>query len=298
MKSLFDILKFIWQHPLASRNRTRAISRFLGWQFRQSVRRRPEKLTFVEDSVLVVEKGMFGATGNIYTGLVEFNDMSFLLHVLQPGDTFVDIGANVGVYTILAAKNAGADVISFEPIPSTFEKLKRNVEANRVENKVDLRRYGVGDKAGTLRFSMSMDAINHVLRDDEVADGAEGIEVPVGTLDMLLQGREPTLMKIDVEGFEWPALNGAASILASPSLKALIIELNGCGTMYGYDEDKIHELLLSNGFVPHSYEPFTRQLKVEPGYYGHDNTIYIKDAEWAGHRVKAARKYNILNVKV
>lgn len=298
MKSLLYTLKFIWQHPLASRNRPRAIGRFLGWQFRQSLRRRPEKLTFVEDSVLVVEKGMVGATGNIYTGLVEFDDMSFLLHILQPGDTFVDIGANVGAYTILAAKNAGANVISFEPIPSTFEKLQRNVDANRVQEKVDLRRYGVGDKAGTLRFTITMDAVNHVLRDHEVSNGPETVEVPVGTLDELLKDQQPALIKIDVEGFEWPVLNGAGSILASHSLKALIIELNGSGRIYGYDEDKIHELLLSHGFIPYSYEPFSRQLKVEPGYYGHNNTIYLKDAEWAGLRVKAARKYNILNVNV
>ena len=298
MKSLFDILQFIWQHPLASRNRPRAIGRFLGWQFRQRLRRRPEKLTFVEDSVLVIEKGMFGATGNIYTGLQEFDDMSFLLHVLRPGDTFVDIGANVGAYTILAAKNAGANVISFEPIPPTFEKLQRNVEANQVMEKVDLRRYGLSDKAGTLRFTMTMDAINHVLREDEVANSADTVEVPVGTLDGLLKDQRPALIKIDVEGFEWPVLNGAGSILASPALKALIIELNGSGGQYGYSEDKIHEKLLSHGFIPYSYEPFSRQLKVEPGYYGHNNTIYIKDAEWANLRVKAARKYNILNVNV
>jgi FkbM family methyltransferase len=210
----------------------------------------------------------------------------------------VDIGANVGAYTILAAKNAGANVISFEPIPTTFEKLQRNVEANQVEGKVDLRRYGLSDKAGTLRFTMTMDAINHVLRDDEVAKSVDTVEVPVETLDGLLKGQQPTMIKIDVEGFEWPVLNGASSILASPSLKALIIELNGCGQQYGYDENKIHELLLSHGFAPYSYKPFSRQLNAEPGYYGHNNTIYIKDVEWASNRVKAARKYNILNVKV
>lgn len=298
MKSLLDILRFIWQHPLASRNRPRAISRFLGWQIRQSLRRRPEKLIFVEDSVLVVEKGMFAATGNIYTGLVEFNDMSFLLHVLRPEDTFVDIGANVGTYTILASKNAGAHVISFEPIPSTFEKLQRNVAANRVNEMVDLRRCGVSNKAGTLHFTNSIDAMNHVLRDHEAANRADTVEVPTDTLDDLLINQQPVLIKIDVEGFEWPVLNGAGSMLASPSLKALIIELNGTGSHFGYDENKIHELLLSHGFIPYSYEPFSRQLKVEPGYYGHDNTIYIKDAAWAGHRVRTSRKYNILNVKV
>jgi FkbM family methyltransferase len=298
MKSLFDILQFIWHHPLASRNRPLAIGRFLGWQVRQGLRRRPEKVTFVEDSVLVVEKGMFGATGNIYTGLQEFDDMSFLLHVLRAGDTFVDVGANVGAYTILAAKNVGAKVISFEPIPSTFEKLRRNAEANGVLEKVDSQCCGVSDKPGTLRFTKSMDAINHVIRDDEVANGSDTVEVPVATLNELLKDQHPVLIKIDVEGFEWPVLNGAGSILASPSLKALIIELNGCGGHYGYDENEIHKLLLSHGFAPYSYEPFSRLLKVEPGYYGHNNTIYIKDAEWGRLRVQASRKYRILNVNV
>jgi FkbM family methyltransferase len=297
MKSISNILRFIWYHPLASRNRPYAIRRFLGWQISQRIRRRPETLTFVEDSVMVVEKGMFGATGNIYTGLVEFDDMSFLLHTLRPRDTFVDIGANVGAYTILAAKNSGANVISFEPIPSTFEKLRRNVDANRVNALVDLRCSGVGDKNGTHRFTMGMDAMNHALRDD-AAERPDAVEVPVGTLDELLKDQQPVLIKIDVEGFEWPVIKGAASVLASPSLKALIIELNGNGNYFGYNEDHIHALLLSYGFLPYSYEPFSRQLKVEPGYYGHNNTIYIKDLEWAGYRVKAAREYNILNVKV
>lgn len=298
MRSLFTILKFIWQHPLASRNRPLALRRFLSWQVRQNLRPRPEKVTFVEDSVLVVEKGMVGATGNIYTGLLEFNDMAFLLHVLQPGEMFVDIGANVGVYTILAAKNAGASVVSFEPIPSTFDNLRRNVDENGVMEQVELMRYGVGDKPGMLRFTASMDAINHVMRDDEAADGASVVEVPVGTLDELLRGKEPVLFKIDVEGYEWPVLNGATSMLAAPSLKALIIELNGSGLQYGFDEGKIHDLLGSYGFQPYSYEPFSRQLKKEASYYGHNNTIYIKDPQWAALRVKAAKKYSILNTGV
>ncbi|GGB08406.1 FkbM family methyltransferase [Puia dinghuensis] len=298
MRSLVKILKFIGYHPLASKNRLLAYSRFLSWQIRQRLRPRPEKVTFVESSVLIVERGMAGATGNIYTGLQEFNDMGFLLHVLRAGDTFVDIGANVGAYTILAAKNVGAAVVSFEPIPSTFAKLQRNVDANEVQGSVELKRYGVGDAAGTLRFTASMDSVNHVLTAHEQIDGAGIVEVPVETLDQLLQGRQPVLFKMDVEGYEWPALNGAKSLLASPSLKALIIELNGSGHRYGYDEKTIHALLVTYGFVPYRYEPFSRQLKKEPDYYGPDNTIYIRDVEWVEGRVKAARKYRVLNVNV
>ena len=73
---------------------------------------------------------MTGATGNIYAGLHEFNDMAFCLHLLRSGDLFVDVGANIGSYTVLASKVAGANSITLEPVPQTFERLKRNVNIN------------------------------------------------------------------------------------------------------------------------------------------------------------------------
>jgi FkbM family methyltransferase len=252
---------------------------------------------FVDDSVLVVEKGMAGATGNIYTGLLEFEDMGFLLHVLREGDNFADVGANVGVYTILAARNAGASVTSFEPIPSTFKSLQRNVDANKVSGKVDLKCCGVGDKAETLRFTETMDAVNHVLGENETTGDQAVIEVPVRTLDELLDGRHPVVFKIDVEGFEWPSLQGARNVLASQTLKAIIIELNGSGGRYGYTDESIHLLLVANGFSPFAYEPFSRQLR-PLDTYGNLNTIYIKDLDWTARRVREARKYRILNIEV
>jgi predicted RNA methylase len=70
---------------------------------------------------------MTGATQKIYCSLQEFEDMALLLHVLRPGDLFVDVGANVGSYTILAAGVCGANVISIEPVPSTFTHLADNI---------------------------------------------------------------------------------------------------------------------------------------------------------------------------
>jgi len=297
VNSLLKIIRFIWRHPLASRNRPLAFKRFLFWQIGQQLRPRPVTCPFVDDSVLVVEKGMAGATGNIYTGLLEFEDMGFLLHVLRPEDVFADVGANVGVYTILAARNAGARVISFEPIPSTFRRLQRNVQANKVSDRVDLKCFGVGDKAETLRFTEAMDAVNHVLGENESAGSHAVIEVPVRTLDELLDGRQPVVFKIDVEGFEWPALQGAGKLLASQSLRAIIIELNGCGSRYGYNDETIHSLLVGHGFSPYTYEPFSRKLK-KLDTYGNLNTIYIRDLDWTARRLEEARKYRILNIEV
>jgi len=301
VKELLRIFRYISSHPLASRRKSLAYRRFISWQIAQAVLRRPVLYPFVEDSVLLIEKGMTGATGNIYTGLLEFADMAFVLHVLRSGDIFGDIGANVGVYTILAAKNAGARVFSVEPIPSTVQKLKRNIDLNEVTAKVVILPYVAGDGSGPrmVRFTQTMDTVNHVIRDGERIDWKDTVEVPVKTLDELLAGNIPSVIKIDVEGFEWPALTGAKEILGSVDLKAIIIELNGSGAAYGYSDQQIHQLLLSYGFSPYAYDPFTRGLRqLSTPTHGNDNTIYIKDAEWVTRRVQTARKFNILGEDV
>jgi FkbM family methyltransferase len=298
LRSLIFVFRYIWRHPLASRNRPLAIRRFLAWQISQRLHPRPQKVNFVEDSHLIVEKRMFSATGNIYAGLQEFEDMAFLLHVLDRGDIFVDVGANVGVYTVLAAKNAGASVIAIEPIPSTVSKLERNIDVNGIREKVEINLCGISDRPGTLHFTRTLDSLNRVLATSEPPDPSWTMEVPVRTLDELVKDKEPVLCKIDIEGYELPALQGAHSFLSSPSLKAVIIELNGCGGLFGFDENNIHNLLVSYGFAPYSYEPFSRELKLEEKYFGTNNTIYLKDVEWVVQRLRRSKKYRILNINV
>jgi hypothetical protein len=63
----------------------------------------PVVVPFVGDTRLLVARGMRGATGNVYVGLHEFEEMAFALHALRPSSRFIDVGANVGSYTVLAA---------------------------------------------------------------------------------------------------------------------------------------------------------------------------------------------------
>ena len=293
MKNILSILKFIWFHPLASKNRFGAFRYFFAWQFTQIINRQPVLCPLVEDSVLLVSKGMTGATGNIYTGLLEFEDMAFVLHCLQQDDLFADVGANIGVYTILAAKNAGASVVAIEPIPSTFTHLADNVFLNKITGQVTQLPIGVGDENTLLHFTNTMDSVNHVVPvNDDKSAGVIVIEVK--KLDDLFTANIPVIMKMDIEGYEWPALNGAKNLLASGTLQALIIELNGSGKAFGFSDENIHELLLSYGFKPFAYNPFERSFTLL-NHFGKYNTIYIKDIEWAKQRVGAAKKYKILD---
>jgi len=126
----------------------------------------PVAVNFVNKTKLLVAPGMTGATGNIYTGLHEFYDMAFALHLLRRDDVFVDVGANVGVYTVLAS-SVEAKSISIEPINDAFDQLMLNVHLNDICDWVDPRRIGVGSKKGTLKFTSALDTTNHVVDGEE-----------------------------------------------------------------------------------------------------------------------------------
>lgn len=296
--SFFQTLKFINNHQLAKKHRLRAVVRFFKWQISQKINPHPVVYPFISDTKLWVQKGMTGATGNIYTGLHDFEDMCFLLHFLRPGDLFIDIGANIGSYTVLAAGVAGADCISIEPVPQTFELLKKNIAINNIYDKVTALNIGIGSRRTTLSFTKNLDVVNHVILHKSVGEDEELISVSCEPLDLLLADRQsPSLLKIDVEGFEQEVINGAESVLSNTALKAIIIELNGSGGRYGYDENNIHQQLLSFGFYCYQYAPFTRQLKrVEA--FGNLNSIYLKDIHFVQERLKSANPILVFSERI
>lgn len=285
---LLRTLKFIYNHPFNSQNKIGGVLRFVKWQVSSRLSPYPIVYPYTENSKIIMWRGLAGATGNLYCGLLEFDDMGFLLHFLRDTDLFIDIGANIGTYTILASGEVGANTIAIEPIPSTFKNLNENISVNQIHEKVNALNIGLGAKEGVIKFTQSLDAVNHVATEDE----KDTIDVQVDTLDKVISKQTPVLLKIDVEGFETEVLNGAQSMLQSEKLKAIIIELNGSGNRYGYDENLIHSNLINLGFQPYNYNPKERTLK-QLSSYGNHNTIYIRDIEFVKQRVESARKIKI-----
>lgn len=291
--SLLNTYRFIAGHPLTRGRKIDAIKRWLRWQFGSRVLGWSVVVPFVGETRLLAKPGMTGATGNIYCGLHEFEDMAFVLHFLRPGDLFVDIGANIGSYTILASA-AKANVISFEPVPSTFEALLDNVHLNRLERTVEARNAAVGRNTGELEMIADQDTTNQVLVGGSQYAG-KSVRVPVVTLDSVLQGKTPKLIKIDVEGFETEVLAGAKATLANPALGAVLMELNGSGAHYGFDEDGLHHDMQAIGFRPYRYDPLGRRLiDLEGARSGAGNTLYLRDPDAIQAVVHASPSYRVM----
>jgi FkbM family methyltransferase len=278
MKTFLSTLRNIVRHPLNSGNRPGALLRYIKWQVGSRLVPGAVLVPFVNNTFLVVSRGMAAATQHVYTGLSDFAESAFLMHILRKDQLFVDVGANVGVYTVLAAGVVGAQVISIEPVPLTFNKLCANLRANNIVDKVIPHNIGVARQEGTLRFTADQDAMNHVVKDD--AWQGPSIQVPVSTLDAILMDRSPTLIKLDVEGWESEVLAGATSTLCSSSLLGLIVEMNCADAAFSTNELAVHECLLANGFKPHAYDPLIRLLTLLPSKNLKSiNTIYLRNVD-------------------
>lgn len=260
-----------------------ALASWLWWHISSRLSSAPKAVVLAGSTRMIVEPGMTGATGNIYYGLAEWQEMAFLLHVLRPDDTFVDVGANIGVFALLASGVAGAHSLAAEPFRSTFVRLERNIAVNGLQERIRAKRMGLSLRTGELRFTTSQDTMNHIVAESEPVNDA--IETcPVETLDRWLEAEAPVLIKIDVEGHDREVLNGSRSILAKPSLKALIVE-----TWAGDDRiidglPSAAQVLESFGFKPYSNEP--RQKRVTPlvDQQG-GNVIYIRDLAFINERL-------------
>jgi FkbM family methyltransferase len=283
MASIRSTLQFIARHPLSSRRPLSSYWRYARWQV-ESRLRNEVVFEWIEGSRLVARNGMTGATGNIYCGLHEFADMAFLLHFLTPEDLFVDVGANIGSYTVLASAVCGARSISIEPDPDTMSSLRRNVEANDIVSRVHLIETAVGSQAGVISFTVGHDTTNRVATDADTRVR----EIIAQTLDEILQGRNPVLIKMDVEGYEPKVVAGAAETLKNPSLLAVITETA---------DEPVCSALNAAGFQIAAYDAFTRVLTAGAGHKS-ANDLFVRDLDACRSRVRGAPRRIVLGTEL
>ncbi len=287
-------LKFVANHPVNRDRRFRAVAEYGFIQIAARLTPGDVCVEFPNRTRLMVSPHMKGAAHFIAPRLVEFDDMAFVMHFLRPGEMFADVGANVGAFTVLAAGVAGAKTISFEPSAETFEMLARNVRLNNLDKLARPVNAVVGRKAGNVQFSSGLGTENHVAAASEKANS---VTVPMTTLDHELEANPATLLKVDVEGFETEVFGGAENTLKNQALRAIIVERNGCGNRYGYDEEALHARIRQHGFAPFGYAPFERQLCPLGGSEA-GNIIYIRNADKANERLRAASAFTLGDLKV
>lgn len=170
----------------------------------------------------------------------------FLRDLVQPGDTVIDVGANIGSITLALADAVGpaGRVLSIEPHPRLFRSLKANIARNNVFH-VEAINCALGETEAILRFSdRREDDQNAVVSGDDMTDA---LEIPIRPLDSLAPPGPIDLLKIDVEGYEYFVLKGAAQSLRR-TRKIYLEYVPEFSARYGPDVPAPWKLALDAGF--------------------------------------------------
>jgi FkbM family methyltransferase len=177
--------------------------------------------------------------------------LALLLSLMEDGDVFYDIGANVGIYSILAAKKVGGrgKVVSFEPEKKSLIEFKENIKINGIKNILVVdRALGEENSTGKLHISGTTGNFSLVNIYDKESK-VETVEIIKG--DDFVNKHSipvPKAVKVDVEGYEYSVLAGLRNTLANPACKVICCEIHVGLFPEGITEEKTIGLIESFGF--------------------------------------------------
>lgn len=228
---------------------------------------------------------------NIYNGFEE-NEILFLRRYLKDSDTFIDIGSNIGLFSLNAAQIVGKNgsVIAFEPTPLTFKRLVENIELNHYEKIIHAYNIGISEKKGNLSLNVSengYDAWNTFANQDD-PKFSKRVEISVDTLDAFLEvhfnkrKEEISLIKIDVEGWERHVLNGAKSLLITEHAPVLMVEFTESNLFAaGTSCFEIYDMVVSFGYQWYTFDSESNLMVHDPKriHYPYDNLFAIKNLD-------------------
>ena len=245
----------VLSNPLVRGHRLRALWRLWAWQLWRRVARRPIEVVFESGIRLRFPPTSMLAGVVAATGSHEPTEQTFLMHLIRPGDIAVDVGANVGIYS-LGLAGLGANVWAFEPSSTVRPALVDNVRLNQAEDRVRVLPFALGAENGRAVFTSDLEGTNHLVKDRPTGP-TETVEIR--TLDNVLADprggladEDVFLLKIDAEGEDEAVLRGALVLLERCRPVVIVETWAGGGG--------VRRLLAEHEYRVYSYEPATRQL--------------------------------------
>jgi FkbM family methyltransferase len=176
------------------------------------------------------------------------------------------VGANIGGYSLFTA-SYGAEVFAFEPSPSTFKLLERNISINpTLAPRIHTIQKVVSDSVSEVDFTTDLDTVNKIVTVETPRTKSTAVmKVPAVTLDSVLE--KVNAMKIDVEGFERSVLRGAKRILSSNELKLIVLE---------EPDEEIISILSDYGFKQCRYDIKSGKITYVEGITNRPNGIFVR----------------------
>lgn len=224
----------------------------------------------------------------LFIKIFETAEIRFVYHHLQTGNIVFDVGANAGLFALIAAKKVGSTghVYAFEPGLRELQLLRNNIAINHLNN-ITVVDCAVSDKVGTAQFAISVDgAMNSLAQTKHPSQKIqEWREVKLTTLDYFIEQqsiKKVDFIKIDVEGAEKKVLQGAIKLLGSSNAPEILCEFcDATATVFNSSGSDLWDTFVGLGFhlfrisnakgTPYLLTPSPRKLS-----YGYENLVAQK----------------------
>jgi FkbM family methyltransferase len=284
LSSLPDLVTTIWTHPANANRRLKATYIFLQWNVRRLFTDSPMLVNVWQNCRFYCFSDNSSSRGVVYfRGYPDFNEISFMQRYLRNGDGFIDVGANVGLYTIFASSLVGqtGPVLAIEADPILFQRLLMNIDVSKSSN-VNASCCLASSHFGEDIFIRQADnTVGHIHMKGEVVSDGNKIVLPSRPVDHLVQAVAYAMGKIDVEGVEPLVLKGAERCLQDGNPPVWLIEMNGLLRNYGFDETELIRWMRARDFLISTYDAATNTIsRLDLSAFRHGNILFIRKDRW------------------
>jgi FkbM family methyltransferase len=213
----------------------------------------------------------------------EWDELRYLQNKLRPGDVFIDVGANIGLWTLVAATSVGPSgrVFSFEPNPTTFDRLSENIKLNGKVSRVEA--FSKAVSADERVVSFVCDRQHNLSAISSSGDGPYTKRVPTLALDCLLANKLVVSrlagIKLDTEGHELEALQGASGLIEERR-PWLIVEFNTALLASDALGDwSVYQFLAAKRYGPFVYDKRGNETAISSSFslHGYRNILFMRN---------------------
>lgn len=216
----------------------------------------------------------------------EHDELAFLKKILDKGDVVFDIGANIGIYTLLSSRYVGefGVVYAFEPSPNSYKKLNSNIAQNKLVN-VNTKMLAVSDSSNQLLSLYEningYDALSNLIQpisDTDIITKVKTITLDDFILNEKVKVNKIKFVKVDVEGWEIHVLQGAKSLLNNLFPIVFMVEFSDVNLKdKHHTAASIYEFMVTEKFEWYQFNSTNNKLEFSPlrNYYEPCNLIAV-----------------------
>lgn len=240
----------ILNHPFNKGKLINTLGRVFWWKFNQNFIKLPTIVGIVNGVKCICYPDSSYGGLVVYKGLPEYEEMTYISSNLKNGDIFIDIGANIGAVSLIAASKVGPKgrVFAFEPNKKVLPRLFENVSLNNMDKTIQISNTAISNNVSQVAFvNEKASEVSHISYSKPM--GKSGDLVKTTTLDKFFDDQKLSkvkMVKIDVEGAELSVLEGC--ILSFNKIEMMLIEINKNSEKYGNSTKETFNFIVNQGF--------------------------------------------------